>query len=130
GAGAAPVSERRSLLVEAPADPGLVSGVPGLVRRARRAVEALQALWPEDWAPESLTRLAQTGRRITLCPETAREELVALKEAVPAEMRRLESLQGDPSAVRRAIALLADRIEGAVGDAEEGGGARRGSARG
>jgi hypothetical protein len=92
------------VLSDLPAD--LCHGVPGLLRALRESVDVLQSLWPSDAAPDALVHLAQTGRRMTLRPESALEELQSLREALSTVTDLLEELQGDPSVVARARSLL------------------------
>jgi Glycosyl hydrolases family 31 TIM-barrel domain/Glycosyl hydrolase family 31 C-terminal domain/Domain of unknown function (DUF5110) len=88
------------------ADPGLTDGVRGTLARLRAARDVLESLWPDDWPADSLVALSQTGRRIELRPETAREELDALRRALPVEIARVRTLAGDESIKRRALAIL------------------------
>jgi len=85
---------------------GLCDGVPGLLRRLSKAVDVLQSLWPTDAPPDALVHLAQTGRRMTLRPEGALEELERLHAARVTLPGLLEELEGDPSVVAEARALL------------------------
>lgn len=68
-------------------------GVRGRLRRAPRAMAILNSAWPAEWSPGPLIRVAQTGYRIGVRPETARAEL--------------ERLTGEWSGVRSAVGLLA-----------------------
>jgi len=88
------------------ADRALLDGVPGALRMIRQAVRALEHLWPDDWAPESLIGLMQTPRRIDLRPEDARPEIERLRRALPSEVARARALRGKRSMRRRAVALL------------------------
>ncbi len=78
-------SERVELLVGPPtsADDALLDGVPSRLARLRRAMGILNGSWPKDWSPETLVAAAQTGHRISLRPQSAREELAKLQRAWP-----------------------------------------------
>ncbi|HJT16583.1 MAG TPA: TIM-barrel domain-containing protein [Thermoanaerobaculia bacterium] len=88
-----PVHQRVEVTVNAPAaPPELVSGVRGEIARLREAMEILDASWPNGWSPDIVIDAAQTGRRITLQPSTARAEL--------------EKLRGEQAAIAEAIAKM------------------------
>jgi alpha-glucosidase len=80
-----PVNQRVEVTVNAPAaPPELVNGVRGEIARLRTAMEILDASWPNGWSPDIVIDAAQTGRRITLKPATARAELEKLHGEEPA----------------------------------------------
>ncbi len=85
---------------------GSPPGVPGLLRRLREAVDRLQSLWPVDAAPDALVHIAQTGRRMSLRPDRALDELRDLGVALPEVVEALSSVQGDPGLIAQALALL------------------------
>ena len=47
-------------------------------------MEILDTSWPDGWSPDIVIDAAQTGRRITLQPSTARAELEKLQSEMPA----------------------------------------------
>ncbi|HSG48861.1 MAG TPA: TIM-barrel domain-containing protein, partial [Longimicrobiales bacterium] len=73
---AAPLTSGRRVEIDFPAaDPALVDGTAGRLKRIRAAVDVLEGLWPTEWAPESLITLGQAGWRSQLDPNTAAAEL-------------------------------------------------------
>lgn len=103
----ASTAEARTVTLRLPdADPSLTNGVRRTLRRVQRAVDILEELWPEDWPPESLIDLGQTGRRIELRPETAVEELTGLGARLADEVERVRGLEGGEEIIRRAWAVL------------------------
>lgn len=76
----------------------LLDGVAGKLARLRRIMPMLNALWPKEWSPDSVVHAAQTGRRISLQPETALHELKSLYRAdqkIIAAIEKLEVPQKD-----------------------------------
>ena len=47
-------------------------------------MEILDTSWPNGWSPDIVIDAAQTGRRITLRPSTARAEIDKLEGETPA----------------------------------------------
>jgi hypothetical protein len=106
----ASVSVRKELVVAQPADADdvLLDGVPGRLLRLKRAMTMLEALWPADWPSDALVSVAQTGRRITLYPDSARLELRRFREQLPVVMRALPLLKGDTAVIQRALRHVAE----------------------
>ena len=71
------------------ADEPLLDGVPSRLARLKRAMGILNGSWPKDWSPEVLVEAAETGHRITLRPESAREELAKLERTWPELIEQL-----------------------------------------
>jgi alpha-glucosidase len=80
-----PVNQRVEVLVKGSAAPvELVSGVRGQLARLRTAMDILNTSWPDGWSPDILIEAAQAGRRMTLRPSTALQELEKLQCDMPA----------------------------------------------
>lgn len=84
----------------------LLDGVPGKLARLSRARDVLNNLWPQDWSPDSLIQLAQTGNRITLNPKNALEELEKLNREWPGVLQEISTLKGDETIKSHALAHL------------------------
>jgi alpha-glucosidase (family GH31 glycosyl hydrolase) len=92
----ATVHQRVEVLVKRPAAPAaLVSGVRGQLARLRTAMEIVDASWPDGWSPDILIEAAQTGRRITLQPSSARQELEKLQRDMPAVVDAISKMDVD-----------------------------------
>ena len=79
------LNERVEIDVKGAAAPAsLVSGVRGEIARLRTAMEILDASWPNGWSPDIVIDAAQSGRRMTLQPQSARAELEKLQRDMPA----------------------------------------------
>ena len=106
---AADVSTGKTLVVEQPAgaNDALLDGVPGRLLRLKRGMTMLERLWPQDWPSDAYVTLAQTGRRITLWPDSAATELTRFREQLPAILRALPQLKGDTAIINRAARHLA-----------------------
>ena len=102
------VSTRKQLVVEQPAgaDDALLDGVPGRLLRLKRGMTMLEALWPADWPSDAYVTLAQTGRRITLWPDSAAVELRRFRDRLPDVLRRLPEMKGDTAVIGRALRHL------------------------
>ena len=98
-----------------PADPAVhpfADGWPGRLARLRRAAQHLNTLWPQEWSPESLVHGLQTGRRITLNPETAVQEISNLQNNWRTILADIEALQvDDPAVPMRALQHLRAEAE-------------------
>ena len=68
-----------------------------------KSMDLLNSLWKDDWTPEEMIDLYQTGRRIELNPRTAEEELSVLHDELPSTLRELSEMEGDQSTIQRAI---------------------------
>ncbi|HEX9137240.1 MAG TPA: TIM-barrel domain-containing protein, partial [Nitrospirota bacterium] len=84
----------------------LTDGFPGKLARLNKAMTLLDSLWPDDWPPDSLVELVQTGSRITLDPKNAVQELEKLDYNLPRVIREVANLKGDPSIKNRALSHL------------------------
>jgi len=104
----ADVSTRKELMVEQPAgaDDALLDGVPGRLLRLKRGMTTLERLWPADWPSDAYVALTQTGRRITLHPDSAAVELRRFREQLPDVLRRLPEMTGDTAVIGRALRHL------------------------
>ena len=109
----ADVSTRKELVVEQPAgaDRALLDGVPGQLLRLKRGMRMLEALWPADWPSDAFVTLAQTGRRLTLHPDSAAVELTRFREQLPEVLRRLPEMRGDTAVIHRVLRHL-DQAQG------------------
>jgi hypothetical protein len=104
----ADIRRASTLEVELPVgrNDSLLDGVPVTLSRLERAIHILEGLWPAGWPPDSLVALQQTGHRITLQPQSAAVELKGLRAGLQDVLDRLNTLQGDTTAIRRARAHL------------------------
>ena len=104
----ADVSIRKELVVEQPAgaDDALLDGVPGRLLRLKRGMTMLETLWPTDWPSDAYVALEETGRRITLWPDSARAELRRFREQLPEVLRVLPEMKGDSAVIHRALRHL------------------------
>src|SRR5205823_8325193 len=89
----APVTQRIEIAVKAANAPA--SGVRGQLARLRTAMDILNTSWPNGWSPDILIEAAQTGRRITLQPSTARQELERLQREMPAIVDAISKMDVD-----------------------------------
>jgi alpha-glucosidase len=104
----ADVSTRKELVVEQPsgAEDALLDGVPGRLLRLKRGMTMLETLWPADWPSDAYVTLEETGRRITLRPDSAQVELRRFREQLPEVLRRLPEMKGDTAVIRRVLRHL------------------------
>lgn len=92
----APVNQRVEVMVKGPvALVALVNGVRGEIARLRTAMEILDGSWPNGWSPDIVIKAAQTGRRMTLRPATARAELEKLQHDMPAIVDAISKMDVD-----------------------------------
>jgi hypothetical protein len=77
------------------ADDHLLDGAPGKLARLHGAMHMLEKSWDRGWAPDILIEAAQTGRRISLHPESAVEELRKLDRAWPEILKAVDSSDVD-----------------------------------
>lgn len=88
------------------ADDALLDGVPGRLLRLRRGMRVLEALWPADWPSDAYVTLVQTGRRLTLRPDSAAVELQRFRAQLPPVLAALPRMKGDTAVIRRALRHL------------------------
>ncbi|MBI3483771.1 MAG: DUF5110 domain-containing protein, partial [Acidobacteria bacterium] len=101
------VNQKVEVLVKAsPAPLELLDGVPGKLARLRTAIDILNGSWPKGWSPDILIDAAQTGRRITLNPASAQEELQKLHHNMPEIIDAISKMDVDCAALIRALAHL------------------------
>ena len=107
------VSARKELVVTEPsgADDSLLDGVPGRLLRLKRGMAMLEALWSADWPSDAFVALAQTGRRITLHPDSAAVELRRFHEQQAEVLRALPEMKGDTAVIHRAMRHLEQASE-------------------
>jgi len=84
----------------------LLEGLQGKLARLHGAAGILEASWPKGWAPDPLLEAAQTGRRITLHPETALSELQKLDHGWQGMLDAIEGLDVDSKLKKAALAHL------------------------
>lgn len=89
--------------------PQRLSGVPGMLARLRAAMNILNTTWPKAWSPDTLIEAAQTGRRMTLNPGSAREEVEKLTGILPRVVEEIYQLEVSCEVVVRALAQLGER---------------------
>jgi hypothetical protein len=104
----ADVSTRKELVVEQPAgaEDALLDGVSGRLLRLKRGMRMLETLWPADWPSDAYVTLAQTGRRLTLQPDSAVVELRRFREQLPDVLRALPQMKGDTAVIGRVLRHL------------------------
>ncbi len=76
-------------------DESLLNGFAGKIARLRGAMHILEGSWERGWAPDVLLDAAQTGRRISLHPESALTELRRLNANWPDVLKAIDSLDVD-----------------------------------
>jgi len=107
------VSTRKELVVTQPTGPDgtLLNAVPGRLLRLKRGLRMLEALWPADWPSDAYVALTQTGRRLTLQPDSAAAELRRFREQWPQVLRALPQMKGDTALIHLALRHL-DQAQG------------------
>jgi hypothetical protein len=102
------VSRPKTLVVEQPStvDDALLDGVPGQLQRLYTAMTMLETLWSADWPSDAFVTLQQTGRRITLHPDSAQVELRRFHAHLPAVLRQVPNMKGDTLVIRNALRHL------------------------
>jgi alpha-glucosidase (family GH31 glycosyl hydrolase) len=78
-----------------PADDHLLDGAAGKIARLHGAMHILEGSWSRGWAPDILLDAAQTGRRISLHPESALDELRRLDKNWPDILKAINDLDVD-----------------------------------
>jgi alpha-glucosidase len=102
-----PVDRHVEVLVKFPAvSRTLVDGVPGRLARLRSAMNILNTTWPNGWSPDLLIDASQAGRRMTLRPSTARQELEKLQRDMPALVDAIRSMGVDCGTLTSALVHL------------------------
>jgi alpha-glucosidase len=103
----AAVTRRVEVVVKSPAIPmALVDGMPGRLARLRSAMGILDTSWPNGWSPDVVIDAAQAGRRMTLRPATARQELEKLQHDMPAIVDAITKMGVDCTTEAAALAHL------------------------
>jgi len=87
-------------------DDRLLDGAAGKLARLHGAMHMLEDTWPQGWAPDDLLGAAQTGRRMSLQPATAVEELRKLNQSWPDILKTIEGLNVPIAARDAALAHL------------------------
>jgi len=82
-----------------------VRGVPGALRRLRKAMDLLDSQWPKEWSYGDLVAAVQTGNRMSIQPEKARQEMEALQKRIDVTLRQLPAMNV-PDGIRTRAALL------------------------
>jgi hypothetical protein len=72
-------------------DDRLLDGAAGRIARLHGAMHMLERSWDRGWAPDILLEAAQTGRRISLRPGTAVEELRKLEKMWPEILKTIDT---------------------------------------
>jgi alpha-glucosidase (family GH31 glycosyl hydrolase) len=78
-----------------PEEEALLNGAAGRFARLHGAMHILEGSWDRGWAPDALLYAAQTGRRISLHPESALAELRRLAANWPDILKAIDSLDVD-----------------------------------
>ncbi len=103
----APIASARTVRIRFPAaDPGLMDGAEGTLKRLVAARTVLEGLWGDDWPSDAFVALSQTGRRIELEPQTAVAEMRALRDSLPGQIAKIPQMVGNDSIKARALAIL------------------------
>lgn len=104
------VTQKVEVLVKFPAitpeDNQLLDGARGKLARLHGAMRIMETSWPRGWAPDLLLDAAQTGRRISLQPSTARDELRKLNSEWPDILKSIDTLDVDRKFLDAALAHL------------------------
>ncbi len=85
----------------------LVDGFPGIQRRLHGLHNLVNRGWPKAIPSDLLLNLVQTGTRMSMKPETAASELIALQKAMPELEAAIAKTVMTPEARTQANALLA-----------------------
>jgi hypothetical protein len=78
-----------------PEDEALLNGAAGKIARLIGAMHILEGSWSNGWAPDILLDAAQTGRRISLHPASAVDELRRLNSNWPDILKAIDSMAVD-----------------------------------
>jgi alpha-glucosidase len=102
----ATIDVRVTFIAHAPADDHLLDGAPGKFARLHGAMHMMENTWPAGWAPDILLDAAQTGRRMTIQPKSALDELRKLEKAWPDILKTIDGLDVPRAARDGALAHL------------------------
>jgi alpha-glucosidase (family GH31 glycosyl hydrolase) len=92
----APLGQRIEVIMKGPGGPApRVCGGGGQHARMRPALDNLNTSWPNGWSPDILIDAAQAGRRMTLKPSAARQELEKLRLEMPAIVEAIAKMDVD-----------------------------------
>jgi hypothetical protein len=69
-------------------------------------MDILNTSWPNGWSPDLLIEAVQAGRRMTLQPSTARQELEKLQRDMPAIVDAVGKLGVDCRTLATALGHL------------------------
>jgi alpha-glucosidase len=100
------IDVRVTFLDHTSADDHLLDGAPGRFARLHGAMHMLENTWPQGWAPDNLLDAAQTGRRMTIEPKSALDELRKLDRAWPDILKTIDGLDVPRAARDAALAHL------------------------
>lgn len=101
-----PVNVRVKFTVTSQEDAALLDRAAGKLARLHGAMRILDETWPRGWAPDVLIDAAQTGRRITLKPSTALDELRKLRTTWPEILKAIDAMTVDRKFIDAALAHL------------------------
>jgi hypothetical protein len=76
-------------------DDKLLDGAAGRIARLHGAMYMLEKSWDRGWAPDILLEAAQTGRRTSLRPASAVEELRKLEKMWPEILKAIDGMDVD-----------------------------------
>lgn len=88
-----------------------LNGARGKIARLKEAMNLLNHLWPQDWSPDLLIHVAQTGDRLSLFPSEAERELKEFDSDLPKVRAAIENLSGDRTIINRALNHLCDVLQ-------------------
>jgi hypothetical protein len=100
------IDVRVAFLAHTAEDDRLLDGAPGRFARLHGAMHMMENTWPQGWAPDNLMEAAQTGRRMTIQPKSAPEELRKLEKAWPEILKTIDTLDVPRAARDNALAHL------------------------
>jgi len=89
----------------------LLDGFPGKLARLRGVMALLNDQWPKEWSPDILVGAVQTGRRISMNPTTAEQELENLDRILPQVLDQMKQLDIRRSVLKTALAHLDDVLK-------------------
>jgi alpha-glucosidase len=93
---------------------GELNAFAGSINRLHSAYNALNALYPFLWSPDSLIHAWQTGDRLTYHPETARTELAQFPAAYHRALTQVEKIESEANIPDTQLAnrLMPERLYG------------------